>query len=82
MNRGNSNQSGNCKKESDLLVNGLYDSCVKANSESFDCEELKLSEKELEIAKKELDNSPIVEVRKGFPSNAYHDRKEYKERKS
>jgi hypothetical protein len=40
----------------------------------------KLSKKELEEAREALKNRPIVEIRRGFPSTAYHDRKEYKER--
>jgi predicted amidophosphoribosyltransferase len=70
----------NCKSRFELLTNGLCNSCLAVSSK--DVIE-KLSKKELELAQEalqELKNSPIVEIRHGFPSTAYHDRKEYKER--
>jgi hypothetical protein len=58
-----------------IAQNSSYSNCLATNSKIE-----KLSEKELEEAREALKNSPIVEVRRGFPSTAYHDRKEYKER--
>lgn len=52
--------------------NTICDNC-KSGFEKF-------SEKELEEAREALKKSSMVEVRRGFPSTAYHDRKEYKER--
>ena len=58
--------------------NGVNEDCLK-HLDSLSVVE-KFSEKELEEAREALKNSPKVEVRQGFPSTAYHDRKEYKER--
>jgi len=81
MNKIESNQDSvceSCKRHFNLLTNGLCSNCLAASSKDIVIE--KLSEKELEEAREALKNSPIVEVRRGFPSTAYHDRKEYKER--
>ena len=83
MNKIESNQDSvceSCKRHFNLLTNGLCSSCLVVSSNDVVIE--KLSEEEIELAREALKNSPIVEIRHGFPSTAYHDRKEYKERHS